>query len=450
MAEARAEAAGASRALLFTNARLVDPAAREEQRGGVLVANGLIAESGPHLAATPALRSVREDTRVIDCRGLVLTPGLVDLQAFVGEPGAEHRETFASASRAAAVGGITTLICRPDTDPAIDDPAIVDFVLRRARAASPLRIHPCAALTKGLAGREMTEIGLLKEAGAVAFGDGHKSVMNAQLMRRAMLYARDRDAIVSHFTQDANLAAEGVMNEGEFASRLGLPAIPKAAETMILMRDLALVRLTRVRYHAALISCAKSVEAIREAKAQGLAVTCAVSVNHLTLNESDVGDYRTFFKVPRPCAPKRIARRSSPAWRKVWSTSSCPITIRRTSRRSDSPWPNWPTARSGSRRCSPRPCVSSIRVRSPPPRLLAAMSSGPAAAFRLPDASLAPGARADLIVLDPDEPWVVDPANLASLCKNTPFDEARLQGRVLATLVGGEIIHAVAGSLPGL
>ena len=243
--------------------------------------------------------------RVIDCRGFVLAPGLVDLQAFVGEPGAEHRETFASASRAAATGGITTLICRPDTDPVIDDPAIVDFILRRARAASSLRILPCAALTKGLAGQEMTEIGLLKEAGAVAFGDGHKSVMNAQLMRRALLYARDRDAIVSHFTQDANLAAEGVMNEGEFASRLGLPGIPKVAETMMLMRDLALVRLTGARYHAALISCAESLEAIRAAKEEGLAVTCGVSINHLTLNESDVGDYRTFFKISPPLRSER-------------------------------------------------------------------------------------------------------------------------------------------------
>ena len=450
MAEARAEAAGASRALLFTNARLVDPAAREEQRGGVLVANGLIAESGPHLAATPTLRSVREDTRVIDCRGLVLTPGLVDLQAFVGEPGAEHRETFASASRAAAVGGITTLICRPDTDPAIDDPAIVDFVLRRARAASPLRIHPCAALTKGLAGREMTEIGLLKEAGAVAFGDGHRSVMNAQLMRRAMLYARDRDAIVSHFTQDANLAAEGVMNEGEFASRLGLPAIPKAAETMILMRDLALVRLTGVRYHAALISCAESVEAIREAKAQGLAVTCAVSVNHLTLNESDVGDYRTFFKVSPPLRSEAdrqaLVAGLAQGVVDVIVSDHDPQDVE-TKRQ---PFAELADGAIGleTMLAAALRLVHSGEIALP--RLLAAMSSGPAAAFRLPAASLAPGARADLIVLDPDEPWVVDPANLASLCKNTPFDEARLQGRVLATLVGGEIIHAVAGSLPGL
>ena len=282
--------------ILLVNARLVDPVAGRETSGGLLVAQGAIADVGPHLAAGAG----PEGAAVIDCRGQVVAPGLVDLQAFIGEPGAEHRETLSSASRGAAAGGITTLVCRPDTDPVIDDPAIVDFVLRRARAASAVRIHPCAALTKGLAGREMTEIGLLKEAGAVAFGDAHRSVMNAQVMRRAMVYARDRDAVVSHFTQDANLAAEGSMNEGEFASRLGLPSIPKVAETIMLERDLALARITGVRYHAALISCAQSVETIRRAKDEGLAVTCGVSVNHLTLNEGDVGDYRTFLKLSPP------------------------------------------------------------------------------------------------------------------------------------------------------
>jgi dihydroorotase len=446
MAEGQAKAAAGSRAMLFINARLVDPAARQELQGGVLVAGGRIADSGSHLSAG----SASPEMRVIDCRGFVLAPGLVDLQAFVGEPGGEHRETLASASRAAAIGGITTLICRPDTDPVIDDPAIVDFVLRRARAASALRIHPCAALTKGLAGREMTEIGLLKEAGAVAFGDAHKSVMNARMMRRAMLYARDRDAIVSHFTQDENLAAEGVMNEGEFSSRLGLPAIPKVAESMILERDLALVRLTGVRYHAALISCAESLEAIQRAKEEGLAVTCGVSINHLTLNESDVGDYRTFFKVSPPLRSEEdrralvagLARGLIDAIVSDHDPQDVETKRQPFAESADGAIGLETMLAAGLRLVHSGEIGLSC--------LLRALSSGPAAAFRLPDASLARGAPADLIVFDPDEPWVVDPANLASLCKNTPFDEARLQGRVLATFVGGEIVHAVAGSLPGL
>jgi dihydroorotase len=446
MLEEQVKAARGSGALLFANARLADPATQQELRGGVLVADGLIADSGTHLSAGSAPR----DAYVIDCGGQVIAPGLVDLQAFVGEPGAEHRETLASAGRAAALGGITTLICRPDTDPVIDDPAIVDFVLRRARAASIVRIHPCAALTKGLAGHEMTEIGLLKEAGAVAFGDAHRSVMNAQVMRQAMLYARDRDAIVSHFTQDANLAAEGVMNEGELASRLGLPAISKVAESTMLARDLALARLTGVRYHAALISCAESVEAIRRAKEEGLAVTCGVSINHLTLNEGDVGDYRTFFKVSPPLRSEedRLAL--------VTALSDGVIdAIVSDHDPQDVETKRQPFAESADGAIGLETMLAAALrlVHSGEislPRLLRALSSGPAGAFRLPEASLRRGARADLIVFDPDEPWVVDPENLASLCKNTPFDEARLQGRVLATLVGGEIVHAVAGSLSGL
>ena len=432
--------------ILLVNARLVDPVAGRETSGGLLVAQGAIADVGPHLAAGAG----PEGAAVIDCRGQVVAPGLVDLQAFIGEPGAEHRETLSSASRGAAAGGITTLVCRPDTDPVIDDPAIVDFVLRRARAASAVRIHPCAALTKGLAGREMTEIGLLKEAGAVAFGDGHRSIMNARLMRRAMLYARDRDAVVSHFTQDANLAAEGSMNEGEFASRLGLPSIPKVAETIMLERDLALARITGVRYHAALISCAQSVETIRRAKDEGLAVTCGVSVNHLTLNEGDVGDYRTFLKLSPPLRSEEdrqalVAGLAEGVIDAIVSDHD-PQDVE-TKRQP------FAEAADGAIGLETMLAAALRLVHSEEislPRLLHALSAGPAAAYRLPEAALRRGAAADLIIFDPEEPWVVDPSLLASPCKNTPFDEAKLQGRVLGTLVGGEIVHAVAGALPGL
>ncbi|SDR51960.1 dihydroorotase [Rhizobiales bacterium GAS191] len=446
MADAPLSTSNGEEAILLVNARLVDPDAGRETRGGVLVTNGVIADLGAHLSAESGPNSAL----VIDCRGQVVAPGIVDLQAFIGEPGAEHRETLASASRGAAAGGVTTLICRPDTDPVIDDPAIVDFVLRRARADSAVRIHPCAALTKGLAGREMTEIGLLKEAGAVAFGDAHRSVMNAQVMRRAMVYARDRDAIVSHFTQDANLAAEGVMNEGEFASRLGLPAIPKVAETIMLERDLALVRLTGVRYHAMLISCAESVEAVRRAKEEGLAVTCSVSVNHLTLNEGDVGNYRTFLKLSPPLRSEedRLALVAGLAEGVIDAIVSDHDP-------QDVETKRQPFAESADGAIGLETMLAAALrlVHSGEiglPRLMRALSAGPASVYRLPEASLRRGACADLIVFDPDEPWVVDPAKLASPCKNTPFDEARMQGRVLATLVGGKIVHAVAGSLRGL
>ena len=229
------------RPILLANARIVDPSRDFDIVGDLLIADGVIREAKKGIGAA----GVPEGTDVIDCRGKLVAPGLVDMRAFVGEPGAGHRETLASASQAAAAGGVTTIICQPNTSPVIDDPATVDFVLRRARDTAIVHVHPMAALTKGLEGKEMTEIGLLKAAGAVAFTDGDKSVTNAQVMRRALTYAGDFDALIVHHTEDPDLIGDGVMNEGEFAARLGLLGIPKAAETVMLERDIRLVALSR-------------------------------------------------------------------------------------------------------------------------------------------------------------------------------------------------------------
>src|SRR6266700_842333 len=244
------------RPILLANGRILDPSRDLDIEGDLLIADGIVREAKRGIGAA----GVPESTEVIDCRGKVVAPGLIDMRAFVGEPGAEYRETIASASQAAAAGGVTTIMSQPDTSPAIDDPAIVDFVLRRARDTSIVHVQPMAALTKGLRGEEMAEIGLLKAAGAVAFTDGTASVTNAQVMRRALTYARDFDALVVHHTEDPLLVGEGVMNEGAFATRLGLMGIPSAAETIMLERDLRLVALTGSRYHAASVTCRNSLE----------------------------------------------------------------------------------------------------------------------------------------------------------------------------------------------
>src|SRR6202049_379240 len=241
------------RPILLANARVIDPSRDFDGPGDVLIADGVIRDSKRGIGAA----AVPKGTDCVDCRGKLIAPGLVDMRAFIGEPGAVHRETFASASQAAAAGGVTTIICQPDTSPVIDDPATVDFVLRRARDTAIVHVHPMAALTKGLEGKEMTEIGLLKAAGAVAFTDGDKSVINAQVMRRALTYARDFDALIVHHTEDPDLVGDGVMNEGEFAARLGLIGVPKAAETVVLERDCRLVALAQGRYHAASLTCAE-------------------------------------------------------------------------------------------------------------------------------------------------------------------------------------------------
>src|SRR6185503_1110118 len=264
------------RPILLANARVMDPSRDLDFPGDILIADGVVREAKRGIGAA----GVPEGTEVVECRGMIVAPGLIDMRAFVGEPGAESRETIASASQAAAAGGVTTIVSQPDTTPAIDDAAVVDFVMRRARDTAIVHIQPMAALTKGLEGLEMAEIGLLKAAGAVAFTDGARSVTNAQVMRRALIYAGDFDVLIVHHTEDPTLVGEGVMNEGEFAARLGLVGAPKAAETIMLERDIRLVDLTECRYHAASLTCPESLEVLRRAKDAGLPVTASASINH--------------------------------------------------------------------------------------------------------------------------------------------------------------------------
>ena len=283
------------KATVFINARLIDPGSNRDEPGGLLVKDGLIADIGGHLR-----RNAPEGTTVIDCKGNVLAPGLIDAQVFTGEPGYEHRETLKTASHAAAAGGVTTIVVMPETNPVIDQVALVDFIQRRARDNALVHVHTMAAMTKGLKGDEMTEIGLLKRAGAVAFSNGKSSIVNTRVMRNVLNYAKDFDALVVHHTEDPYLSGNGAMNSGEIAARLGLPGASKIAETITLERDVRLVEMTGARYHAPTISCRESLEVIKSAKARKLRVTCGVSINHLTLNENDIGPYRTFFKVRPP------------------------------------------------------------------------------------------------------------------------------------------------------
>lgn len=423
-------------ALFLKNAHLLDPASGSEGPGSLLVRHGHIAD-----IAWGASSDAPENSQIIDCAGLTLAPGLIDLRAFVGEPGAEHRETLASASAAAAAGGVTTLVCMPDTNPVIDGPAIVDFVLRRARDTASVTVLPAAAITKGIAGREMTEFGLLQEAGAVAFTDGLKAVTNAQVMRRALTYARDFGALLMQHVEEPDLVGEGVMNEGEMASRLGLAGIPREAETVMLERDIRLVRLTQARYHAAMISCADSVEIVRRAKQDGLPVTCGVSVNNLVLNEGDIGHYRTFCKLSPPLRDEADRQAVVQALNEgvidVIVSDHNPQDVE-TKRLPFAEAENGAlgieTLLGASLRLVHTGDVSLAR-------LLAALTTNPARLLGRQSGRLAVGAPADLVLIDPDVPYVLDKTKLHSRSKNSPFDEARLQGGAMLTLVGGRIVH---------
>jgi dihydroorotase len=427
------------RPILLANGRIVDPSRSLDILGDVLIADGVVRECKRGIGAA----GVPEGTDVIDCRGKLIAPGLIDMRAFVGEPGAASRETLASASQAAAAGGVTTIVCQPDTSPAIDDPATVDFVLRRARDTAIVHVHPMAAITKGLEGREMTEIGLLKAAGAVAFTDGAKSVTNAQVMRRALTYARDFDALLVHHTEDPDLVGDGVMNEGEFAARLGLLGIPTAAETVMLERDIRLVALTGGRYHAASLTCADSLEVLARAKEAGLSVTASVSVNHITLNENDIGPYRTFLKVAPPL------RHEDDRKALVAALASGLIDVIMSDHNpQDVETKRLPFAEAEAGAIGLETMlIAGLRLvhngELDLTTLLRALSTRPAELLGLPGGTLRPGAPADIVVVDMDVPWVLDPNELKSKCKNTPFDEARMQGRVVRTIVAGRTVYEI-------
>ncbi|MFD2237701.1 dihydroorotase [Aureimonas populi] len=425
-----------SRPLVIENARILDPSRQVDEIGAIVVANGRIEAAG-----ASALNQGRpEGAEVIDASGLLAIPGLVDARVFMGEPGGEHRETIRSAGEAAAAGGVTSILTMPDTDPVIDDVALAEFVMRTARETAPVNVFVSAALTKGLKGREMTEIGLLTEAGVAAFTEGRHTLSNPALIRRLMTYARDFDALFDHETQDAELAGSGVMNEGLLASWLGLAGIPKEAELIPLERDLRLAALTGCRYHAAKISVAASAEALRLAKDRGVKATGGVSVAHLSLNENDIGEYRTFFRLSPPLRHEEDRQ----AMIEALADGSVDIIVSS----------HDPQDVDGKRRPFAEAESGAIGLESllpaalrlhhsgqvPLARLVEAMTAAPAKILKLDRGTLQPGRPADIALVDLDAPFVFSERDIRSRSKNTAFENARFQGRVLRTIVAGNTV----------
>ncbi len=426
--------------LVLKNVRIVDPSRSIDEVGTIVVgADGRIAAAG----ADALNQGAPDGAEVRDCRGLTAVPGLVDARVFTGEPGAEHRETIASASRAAAAGGVTSFIVMPDTDPVIDDIALVEFVRKTARDTALVNVYPAAALTKGLDGVEMTEMGLLQEAGAVAFTNGRHGLHDTQVLRRAMTYAREFSAVIALEAKDKYLGANGVMNEGLLASWLGLSGVPKEAEIIPLERDLRIATLTRAKYHAAKISVPESAEAIRVARERGANVTCAVSINHLSLNENDIGEYRTFFKLSPPLRSEddRMAMVEAIADGTVdiivSSHDPQDVDTKRLpfSDAADGAI-GLETMLSAALRLHHSGQVSLMR-------LIDAMSTRPARIFGLDAGTLKPGAPADITLIDLDEPWLVSKEAIVSRSKNTPFEDARFSGRAVSTYVRGRRVHSL-------
>jgi len=414
--------------LTFTNARLIDPETLTERTGALLVEDGVVVECGA---------SVTASGQVIDCGGKCLAPGIVDIGVKIGEPGERHKESYRSAGQAAAAGGVTTIVTRPDTTPVTDTPEALVFAARRAGDAVEVNVRHMAALTKGFGGREMTEIAFLRDAGAVAFSDADAPVENPKVLVRAMTYAAGLDALIIAHPQEPTLSAGACMTSGLLASRLGLPAVSPIAERMQLERDLALVEVTGVRYHADQLTSAASLQAMRRAKAQGLPVTAGTSVHHLTLNEFDIEDYRTFFKVKPPLRSEddRMATVQALADGLIDIISSMHTPQDEESKRL--PFEEAASGAVGLETLLPA-CLQLVHAgHLDMPTLFRALSLNPANLLGLGAGRLAPGAPADLILFDPDIPFVLDRFALHSKAKNTPYDGRRMQGRVLGTWVGG-------------
>src|SRR5438309_2743945 len=409
--------------------------------GDLLIDGDRIAAVGPGLADS----GVGEDVETIECRGLCLAPGLLDMRVQLREPGAEHMESIETGGQAAAARGVTTMVTLPNTEAPVDDVSVVEFLARRAREAKLAKIHSYAAATKGLAGRELTEMGLLSANGALGFTDGVRAVADALVMRRVLAYARTFDLLVLQDPEEPSLARAGEVSEGEIATRLGLAAITPAAEIIMIERDLRLLEITGGRYHVAHISTAAAVAAIRRAKAQGLPVTCDTAPPYFALNETAIGDYRTFAKL-------------SPPLRSEWDRRAVVEGLRDGTidaiASDHAPWDQ------DSKRLpfgSAAYGIVGLETLLPLSlelyhnghlgllELIRRLTANPARILRLPVGKLAPGAPADLVLFDADLSWRISTDDFRSKSKNAPFDGRPVQGRVRRTIVDGRTIFHAKG-----
>lgn len=431
-------AKGPPRPLAVVNARLLDPATKRDERGGVLVQDGAIVDVGPQVGR----QGLPEDVERIDAEGHCLAPGLIDMRVQLREPGEEHKETIATASAAAAAGGVTSMVCLPNTDPVIDDVAGVEFIARRARETRLSKVYCYGAVTKNLAGKDLVEIGLLSESGALAFTDGLAAVGDARVMSRALSYARCFGALIIQHPEEPSLAEGGAMNAGELATRLGLAGIPWQAEVMLIERDLHLVEMTGARFHIAHVSTAAAVEAIRKAKQRGLGVTCDTAPPYFGLNENEVGDYRTFAKLSPPLRGEDDRRAIVAAI--ADGTIDC-IASDHAPHDQDSkrvPFAQAAAGVIGLETLLPVSLEPYHRGDVGLLDLLARMTIAPASLLKLPQGRLSKGAPADLVLFDLERAYRIDVGKFRSKSKNSPFDERPVQGRVLRTIVDGRTVFA--------
>ena len=425
----------------YINVRLLDPASKLDvlcdATGGLLTKGTKISDCGQNIFKD----GVPESAEIIDGSGFCLSPGLVDIRVQVREPGYEHKGTFESAGRAATAGGVTTMACLPNTKPIIADMSQVEFVARRARKIGLSKIYPYAALTRDLLGEELTEIGLLAESGAIAFTDGDRAISNAQVLRRALSYARTFDLLIVQHPEEPTLVPSGGMNASETATRLGRPGIPNEAEIIMVERDLRLVEMTGGKLHFGHISTGEAVDVIRKGKARGLNITCDTAPPYFALNDKSVDDYRTFAKLSPPLRSEDD-RKAIIAGLRDGTIDA--IASDDTPQDADSKRLPFTQAESGGVGLETLLAVSLDLYHNGDLSLLdtlAKLTCSPAELFKLPAGALKKGAAADLILFDLERGWKVKDTDLVSKSKNTPFDLRLVQGIVLRTVIDGRTVY---------
>lgn len=425
-----------NRKVAYVNARLFDAASGLDAKGALLTVGDSIADFGPALFN----EGVPEGIEVVDCQGHLLSPGLLDIQVHFREPGQEYKETIATGSKSAAAGGVTTVACMPNTKPPIDDIATVAFVHKRARESAFVNVRTYAAISKQMKGAEITEMGLLVEAGAVGFTDDGLPVMNAAVMRKALAYSRELGVPIAQHAEDLNLSCGACMNEGKISAQLGVVGAPNAAEAVMVERDILLAELTGGQYHVLHISTAEAIDAVRRAKKKGLNVTCEAAPHHFTLTDEAVLEYRTFSKMNPPLRAEKdrlaVIEGLKDGTIDAIATDHAPH---------DQESKRVPLASAAFGIVGLETMLSlSLSLYHqgimPLRDVMAAMTYKPADIIHVPAGRLAKGARADLTLIDLDHAWKIDPKQFHSKSLNSPFDDWPVKGRAVRTVVGGDTV----------
>ena len=422
---------------IFINARIIDPSQKMDEKGSLILdENGKIKNIGKDIKKT----DVNSSVEIIDVKGNILIPGIVDMKAFVGEPGYEYKENFRTLSQAALAGGVTSIVTMPNTNPIIDNVSMVDFIIRRGRDKASVNLFPCASITKKTEGKLMTEFGLLSSRGIVGFSDVNKTVQNTELMSRIMDYASDIGVLIMQHAEDYELSKNACINDGEIATRLGLEGVSSIAEKIIIERDLRLLSEFPCRYHINQISSMKSLEVIKKNKNNGKKFSVGVSINNLSLNENDIGEFKTFLKISPPLRTEddRLALVQGIKENLIDVIVSDHLPEDEESKRL--PFAQAATGAIGIETLLPLALEMYHNESLPLMKIIETLTINPSAILKINKGSLKKGSDGDICIFDLEAPWKLDAEKLKSKSKNTAIEERKLQGKVLMTFLNGELV----------